>query len=182
MRRRRFSNRNNEPPYYDGPSVPDARLKLLKLGLTFVTKVRQLSGVSRIALIGSLTTGKPAPKDIDLLVTITDEADLEQLATLGRKLAGGAQSFNCGADVFLADPNGNYLGRTCHWKECRPFIRMSCDALHCGRRPYLHDDLEAIKLQSELVSEPSLELWPQLVSRVNLPADVEQELIQPLVT
>ena len=179
MRIRRYSG-TDEPRYY-GPSVPDARLRLLKLGHTFVTKASQLPGVSRIALIGSLTTDKVAPKDIDLLVTITDEIDLDQLATLGRKISGGAQSFNCGADVFLADPAGNYLGRSCHWKECRPFIRMSCDALHCGRRPYLHDDLEAIKLHKEVITDPPIELWPQLIRRVSLPADVEQVLIQPLL-
>ena len=51
-----------------------------------------------------------------------------------------AQSQN-GGDIFLAGPKGNYLGRTCHWKNCGPGIRMSCDALHCGQRHYLHDDL-----------------------------------------
>lgn len=177
---RNRSRRSYPPPYY-GPSVPDARLRLLKLTLSFVSKASQLPGVSRIALIGSLTTPKPAPKDTDLLVTITEEVDLEGLATLGRKLSGGAQSFNCGADVFLAAPAGNYPGRTCHWKECRPFIRLSCDALHCGMRPYLHDDLDAIKLDRELIASPPLELWPQLIIRVNLPADVEQELVQPLL-
>ena len=173
-------NKHSYTPHYYGPSVPDARFRLLKLTLSFVTKASQLPGVSRIALIGSLTTPKPAPKDTDLLLTITEEVDLEKLATLGRKLSGGAQSFNCGADIFLADPAGNYLGRTCHWKDCRPFIRMSCDALHCGRRPYLHDDLKDITLIQELISAPPLELWPQLVIRVNLPVDVEQELINPL--
>jgi predicted nucleotidyltransferase len=162
--------------------VPDARLRLLHLTLSFVSKARELAGVSRIALLGSLTTPKPAPKDTDLLVTITEEVELERLATLGRKLSGGAQSFNCGADVFLADPAGNYLGRTCHWKECRPFIRLSCDALHCGLRPYLHDDLEVIKLDSDLIMTPPLELWPQVTVRVKLPEDVEQELVRPLLS
>ncbi len=180
MRIRRNSRHSYEPHYY-GPSVPDARLRLLQLTLSFVIKASAVSGVSRIALIGSLTTGKVVPKDTDLLVTITDAVALEQLATLGRKLSGGAQSFNCGADVFLATPDGNYLGRTCHWKECRPFIRVSCDALHCGLHPYLHDDLETIKLDRDLILAPPLELWPQLVRWVNLPEDVGQALIQPLV-
>jgi predicted nucleotidyltransferase len=34
-----------------------------------------------IALIGSIVTAKPTPKDIDLLVTVTDDADLTSLAT-----------------------------------------------------------------------------------------------------
>ncbi len=36
---------------------------------------------------------------------------------------------------------------------------MSCDALNCGKRPYLHDDLEAIRLPEEAV-RAALELWP----------------------
>ena len=36
----------------------------------------RLSGVKRIALIGSLATLEPSPKDIDLLVTVTDDMDL----------------------------------------------------------------------------------------------------------
>jgi len=81
-----------------------------------VRAASRLPGVLRIALIGSLTTDEPDPKDADLLVTVADDADLAPLATLGRKLQGHAQSFNRGGEVFLADPRGNYLGRTCPWK------------------------------------------------------------------
>ena len=35
---------------------------------------------------GSLTTDKEFPKDIDLLVTATDDCELEPLAQLGRRL------------------------------------------------------------------------------------------------
>jgi hypothetical protein len=90
--------------------------------------------VTGIALLGSLATTKPDPKDADLLVTVADEADLAPLADLGRKLRGHAQSLNPVVDVFLADPAGNYLGRTCPWQDCRPGLRLSRDALHCGRR------------------------------------------------
>lgn len=133
--------------------------------------------MTRIALIGSLTTGEPEPKDVDLLVTVTDGADLALLATLGRKLNGHVQSFGRGGEVFLADPRGNYLGRTCPWKECGPGIRASCDALHCGQRLYLHDDLDTIKLASDLIIAPPIELWPQLIARMPIPQDVKQGLI-----
>jgi predicted nucleotidyltransferase len=168
------------PPSANVPAPPPARARLIAEALAFVQAARQLPGVIRIALIGSLTTDEPEPKDVDVLVTVTDEADLAPLATLGRKLAGHAQSFNRGGDVFLADPAGNYLGRTCPWKQCGPGIRMSCDALHCGRRPYLHDDLEAVRLPKDLIAAPPIELWPQVVARVPLPEDVEQGLIGPL--
>lgn len=102
------------------------------------------------------------------------------VATLGRKLQGHAQSFARGGDLFLADPRGRYLGRACPWKQCSPGIRRRCDALHCGRRRYLHDDLKAICLDKSLIAAPPIELWPQIVARVPIPQDVEQILLRPL--
>ncbi len=162
------------------PDLPSARALLIDEVLIFVRAARQLPGVVRIALIGSLTTDEPDPKDADVLVIVTDDADLKPVATLGRKLAGHAQGFRRGGDVFLADPRGKYLGRTCPWWECGPGIRMRCDALHCGRRPYLHDDWEAIRLDETLVAAPPIELWPEIVARVSVPKDIEQGLIAPL--
>jgi predicted nucleotidyltransferase len=167
------------PPPFSTPTPP-ARTRLIAEVLAFVRAARQLRGVTRIALIGSLTIDEPEPKDADLLVSVTDDADLAPLATLGRKLQGHAQGFNRGGEVFLADARGNYLGRTCPWKQCAPGIRMRCDALHCGKRHYLHDDLETIRLASELVASPPIALWPNIITRVPIPADVEQGLIAPL--
>jgi predicted nucleotidyltransferase len=152
------------------------RAFLIAEARAFVNDACRLSGVTRIALIGSITTEKPDPKDVDLLVTVTEDADLSPLARLARRLQGRAQSHNRGGDVFLADPKGNYLGRTCHWKICGPGIRMSCDALHCGHRHYLHDDWNAIRLPKNLIAAPPLELWQQQVVRVPLPDDLKREL------
>ncbi len=162
------------------PQEPSRRARLIAEALAFVQAACQLPGVTRIALIGSLTTGEPEPKDADLLVTVAEDMDLAPLATLGRKIQGHAQSFNRGADVFLADPRGHYLGRTCPWKRCGPGIRARCDALHCGRRPYLHDDLETIRLSRELIAAPPIELWPQVIARMAAPEDLEQALLAPL--
>ena len=140
----------------------------------FVVSVRQIPGVRRIAVLGSIVTDKPDPKDIDLLVVVADDADLAPVATCARRLQGHAQSFNRGADVFLADERGTYIGRACHWKDCRPGVRQACDALHCGRRPYLHDDLDAIRLNSTLVVSPPVTLWPCVERRGPLPPDVEE--------
>jgi hypothetical protein len=148
--------------------------------LAFVRSARELPGVLRIALIGSLTTERPDPKDADLLVTVTDDTDLEPLATLARRLQGRAQGLGRGADVFLLDPKGRYLGRTCHWKDCRPGVRRSCDALHCGRRHYLHDDLQSVTLSRDVTAAPAIELWPQIVARVPVPQDVEAGLFREL--
>jgi predicted nucleotidyltransferase len=71
--------------------------------LTFVRSARSTPGVLRIALLGSLATDKPVPKDADVLVSIDPDVDLDPLARLGRRLQGTAQTINLGADIFLAD-------------------------------------------------------------------------------
>jgi len=163
-----------------GKDISSIRAFLLSEVLEFVSRARNCPGVTRISLIGSLTASKPNPKDADVLVTVDDEADLTGLAAAGRRLQGRAQSQNRGADIFLANPSGRYIGRTCHWRECRFGKRMSCDAQHCGRRHFLHDDLDVIKLDSMLVKNPPIDLWPTVVRRVQVPGDVEDLLLKEL--
>ena len=83
---------------------PSVRVFLIAEVLAFANAARQVAGVTRIALIGSLTTEKPDPKDADVLVTVNEDADLAPLARLGRRLQGRAQTLNRGGEVFLADP------------------------------------------------------------------------------
>lgn len=167
-------------PVSPSSSEPTIRAQLISEVLLFVRNASKLPDITRIALIGSLTTDKPEPKDADVLVTVTENADLAPLAKLGRQLSGHAQSFGRGGDVFLANPNNDYLGRTCPWTRCEPGIRISCDALHCGSRAYLHDDLKTIRLKKELVTTPPLILWPQIHARLPVPEDVQQGLLAPL--
>ena len=87
------------------------RHKLLEEIVIFVQAAQQIPGITRIALIGSLTTDKIDPNDVDMLVTVTDSIDLTRLATQGRKLSGHAQNIGRGGEVFLADARNNYLGR-----------------------------------------------------------------------
>ena len=158
----------------------DIRLNLVAVVLDFVGSVRGLAGVLRIALIGSLATDRLDPKDADLLVTVADDADLDALAKAARRMQGRAQSSNRGAEVFLLDPRGRYIGRTCGWRDCGPGIRKSCDALHCGQRHYLHDDLAAVTLPREITDSPAIELWPRPVTRVPVPLDLKAGLIDKL--
>jgi predicted nucleotidyltransferase len=154
------------------------RAALLGEALRFVLAASRLDGIRRIALLGSLATEKSKPKDCDLLVEIDRDIDLSRLATLGRRLKGVLGGMGSGADVFLCDPAGVYLGRICEWKECWPRVR--CDALHCGRQPHLHDDLTVVTLKAELIAAPPVELWPVVLVRSKVPADVEQLLVLPL--
>lgn len=157
------------------------RTKMIQAGLETVVKMSQLSGILRIALLGSLTTETRDPKDVDLLVSVDEDCDLAPLATLSRKLLGRMQSLNRGADVFLANPAGEYIGRICIWKVCTPGIRMRCDALNCGQRSHLHDDFLDIQLNEKIIASPPLELWPKIVVRIApLPSDLSVGLVKPL--
>lgn len=162
------------------PRTPDRghRWELLEAAVRFIRAAAQVPGVRSISLLGSIVTDRSDPKDIDLLVVISDDADLSVLATYARRLQGRAQQFNRGADVFLADEQGRYLGRTCHWKQCRPGIRASCDALHCGRRPHLHEDLNDVRLSKQAIDKPPVTVWPRVVRHSSLPPDVERALGQ----
>ena len=164
---------------YGPRSSVEVRATLLLLTREFVISASGLPGVFRIALIGSLLTAKPRPKDVDVLVTIADDIDLVALARIGRRLKGKAQAkLNSGADVFLATPAMHYIGRICHYRECRP--RVLCCARHCGAVPHLADDLDVVDLSPELLATPPLEVYPALVARVAIPADVERLLLSPL--
>jgi predicted nucleotidyltransferase len=77
------------------------RRQLLDGVRRFVRAVGPIAGVRRIAVLGSIVTDTPNPKDVDVLVVVADDADLAPLATASRRLQGHAQSFNRGADVFL---------------------------------------------------------------------------------
>ncbi len=159
------------------PSVSNPRPHLLEAVLTFVRSARSTPGVLRIALLGSLATDKPMPKDADVLVTIDAAVDLDPLARLGRRLKGTAQTINLGADIFLADAAGRYMGRICHYRECRP--RVACRALSCGLRQHLND-VQIVTLSPTLVSAPPIDLWPRIVARCAVPTDTHALLVAKL--
>jgi uncharacterized protein DUF6932 len=160
-------------------AAAEPRRPLLVGLLAFVRAARNIPGVLRIALVGSLTTTKPIPKDADVLVTIDDTMDdLAPLARHARRLKGAAQMINLGADVFLSDKDRQYIGRICHYRECHP--RMACRARHCGRREHLNDDLHIVTLSSDLIAAPPVELWPSVIRCLPVPEDVEILLLSKL--
>lgn len=136
----------------------------------------KLDGVVRIAFVGAICTDKQYPKDIDLLVTISPEVDMSKLATLGRRLKGKGQGINSGADIFLADPDGHYLGRICPKKDCGMRYPASCDALNCGKLPHLNDDLRVLDLDKQLIADPPLIVHPAISFKDGLPEDLMNEL------
>ncbi len=154
------------------PNDEDVRAFLIAEAFRFIERIVGIPGVRRIAMLGSLLSSKANPKDVDLLITVDDEVDLSALAKSARRLKGMAQSKNKGADVFLANPAGQYIGRICHWSQCGPQFRVTCDARNCGVREYLHDDLDEINLDPRLVKEPPLEIWPNVVYRQSVASDL----------
>ena len=168
---------HDEWQYGDRTAV-EVRGTLLRLTLEFVLAVRQIPGIVRIAMLGSLATAKSRPKDADVLVTIADDAVLEALARASRRFQGRAQGMNSTADVFLADTSGQYLGRICHFRECRPRVR--CLARHCGARAQLADDLDVVSLAGALIATPPLVLHPTVIAPVDVPPDVDTLLLAVL--
>jgi hypothetical protein len=165
-------------PRDPSPSVAEPRRPLLLGAYSFVRAARLCPDVRRIALLGSIATAKPIPKDVDLLVMIERAMDLTELARAGRRLKGLAQTINLGADIFLADTAGHYLGRICQYRECHP--RVACRAQHCGLRTHLNDDLHVVTLSRDLLASPPIELWPKVIRRLAVPDDLEEMLLTKL--
>jgi hypothetical protein len=113
---------------------------------------------------------------------VDDAMPLDKLASFKRRLLGKTLQTgdSCGADVFLCNPQGEYIGRICSWKRCAPGIRQGCEAQHCGRREFLSDDLQNLRLDPTLVVNPPLELWPEITARTEIPEDVRKELVEAL--
>jgi hypothetical protein len=181
--RRPASNRKRNQPRAPSLSVAEPgraepRRPLLLAVLAFMLAARACPGVQRISLLGSILTAKVIPKDVDVLVTIDAAMDLTRLARSGRRLMGQAQTINLGADIFLADTTGRYLGRICRYRECHP--RVLCHAQHCGQRDHLNDDLHIVTLSQELIASPPVELWPKVIRRLSVPAVVEEALLNKL--
>jgi hypothetical protein len=160
--------RNRPDIHAPRPSVADPRPVLLAAALDFVREARSCPEVLRIAL----------PKDVDLLVTLADHTDLTSLAQAARRLKGRAGAINLGADIFLCDGDGRYLGRVCGFRECHP--RAACEGLQCGSGRRLKDDLHAVTLDRSLTLAPPIELWPVVKRRVAVPDDVERLLLAAL--
>jgi hypothetical protein len=99
----------SEYQYYERFTA-SIRPYLLAGVLRFVRAARNVEGVVRIALIGSLATDKLNPKDADLLVTIRDDADLAPLAALGANSRATPSSATGAARSFSARRKGRILG------------------------------------------------------------------------
>jgi predicted nucleotidyltransferase len=151
------------------------RLRLLEAARAFVTSAAACAGVRQIALIGSICTPKPHPKDIDLVLTLEPGIELGELARLARRLNGTVIQIpgGTGSDVFVVE-NGQYIGRLCHYRE--PWQRRvcACCRLMCAPgRQFLCDTAANFRLNQDVVQHPPVTLWPEVVvNAATVPADV----------
>jgi hypothetical protein len=85
--------------------------------------------------------------------------------------------------VFLTDIAGTYLGRVCPWKDCRPGIRQTCRAEHCGQRQFLYDDPGNFTPAREFQPWPPIRVFPAPTGDEPvppLPADAARLLFAPV--
>jgi hypothetical protein len=92
---------------------PTLRERFLEEAARLVRAAGSISGVRRIAVIGSVVTDKLDPEDLDLLVTVTDDADLARGtsdghasgATVGLEFGWRAMRSTAGDDrvAFIVD-------------------------------------------------------------------------------
>ncbi|MCK6695783.1 MAG: hypothetical protein L6Q97_27220 [Thermoanaerobaculia bacterium] len=162
-------------PYTARPR-PNYRPAFIENALWFAEAAARREGVLRIALLGSITTPKPHPKDVDLLVMLKTGTPFKPISDLARKLSGKQMSVgdSSGADVFLVNEKGEYLGRTCHYRECH--YRARCEGQHCGPDSYLCDDFHIFQLRTEFIVRPPVELYPRMIVRAPLPPDLQEAL------
>ena len=169
---------SNKLPRHLQPEF-DLREALLEEAVLFVQGAADIPGIIRLAMIGSLLTSKRRPKDCDLVVSVTEEVEMARLAKLGRRLKGRTGAMGSGADVFVCDAEHRYIGRICQWRECWP--RRLCQARNCGLRPGLNDDLDVVNLGLHQTLTPPVELFPTVITRTDVPEDVQRVLLDRLL-
>ena len=52
--------------------------------------------------------------------------------------------------------------------------------MHCGLRPFLHDDFDSVRLKKDVITHPSVLLWPNPAANQDVVADVQLQLIKQL--
>jgi len=62
----------------------------------------------------------------------------------------------------------------------RTLLLMACNGKQCVEGTYIQDDFDEVCLSRDVVERPPIELWPQVVRRIPVPTDVEEQLIQSL--
>jgi predicted nucleotidyltransferase len=109
----------------------DMRDRLDHMADQFVREASQVQGVEEIVAFGSYVTAKPEPRDLDLMVFVSEDADIPHLAKCARRLT----PIYYGWEVLLFEADTRrYLGRVCFRKQC-PARSVDCAVPGCGAIP-----------------------------------------------
>lgn len=151
------------------------REAFIKNALEFAEQLSRKEGVRRVAIVREITQPVKKPHILCLLVTIGEEAPVKPIADVGRKLTGRMLSMpeSVGSDVFLANEQHEYLGRTCNYRECHP--RAACRGGQCYGT-YICNDFHIFTLEKEVIESPPVEVFPRVVIRDRIPDDLRQAL------
>ena len=153
--------------------LPEPRRALLLAVCSFVRAARICPGVRRIALMGSLVTNKPIPKDADVLVTIDDTTDLTGLARAASAPQGVCSNHQPSSLMRLgvtSDAFASIASAIRAW-HASPSI---ADAAPTSTMTHV------VTLSKELLAAPPIDLWPDVVRRLKVPPDVDALLLTEL--
>ena len=117
-------------------------------------------------------------KSVDVLVTIDGALASVSLGRRGRRLQGFAQAKTLGADISWPMIADAILVASAIIHSA--FRARHVDAQNCGRREHLNDDLQLVTPADQLIAAPPITLWPNVVRRGTVPADVEKLLLTEL--
>jgi hypothetical protein len=167
----------------------DRREQFLKGALDYVRALQQVHIVRSIALFGSLTTEKPDPKDVDLLIVLTDTVKLERLpkgnwvglddqatfdalVSLNQTARGEKRrqlmqrKYQQIDELFVATSQYQYIGR----------LSLDYDSF-----PLRRDDGAINPKPLEILfRSSSMNLWPSIQLSGQCPQDVFEHLIRAL--
>lgn len=151
------------------------RTIFIQHALEFAEQLSRKQGVLRVAIVREITQPVKEPEILCLLVTISEEAPIRPIADIGRKLAGRMLSMPraAGSDLFLANEQHEYLGRTCLYRECHPRVR--CEGNQCNGS-YICNDFHVFTLEKEVIQSPPVEVFPRVVIRDRIPNDLRRAL------
>ena len=146
--------------FFSEADVPDEktsnaarRQRMLEGVGQFAQKLRRFSSVIEVGLAGTLASEDEYPNDIDAVVFLDGFNELPDIARAARQMASVCNSW----EVFVFTVDFKYLGRICHYKECRP--RVACADKRCGTYPHIYELADFVFDPNQFFSSPFHLFW-----------------------
>ncbi|ODS42597.1 MAG: hypothetical protein MSIBF_04635 [Candidatus Altiarchaeales archaeon IMC4] len=120
----------------------------------FAEKIRKLSGILEISVVGSVAGGDPHPNDLDIVVIIRNLDEPPIMAKCARQMSSHYHNW----DVFFFDEDISPLGRICRRREC-PTQSVDCCVSGCGKPPHLQVCPDFEYDENKFLASPIKVLW-----------------------